>query len=314
MENETALRADYPPREQSRRIDAEIARLASRQHGVVSLSQLIAVGLNRRTVTDRVASGRLHRIHKGVFAVGHKALTREGRWMAAVLWGGDGAALSHQAAGAHHGLRAWNGRRTITLPRHRRSNAQIAVHHSDLPVDEIKVVDGIPTTTVARTIFDLAATLDRHGIEQVIREAEVRQLGDEVSLPMLLERHRGGRGTAALKAVLADLDVGGGVPFSELEDRFLRFLEDEEMPIPEVNAPISLGDRIIVADCVWRESRTIVELDGYAVHSRRAQRDADTLRDRELLLAGWRVIRVTWRHLHAGRRELAADLKALLAG
>ncbi len=219
------MKADIPPKQQSRQLDAAIARLARRQHGVVSLTQLRAIGLHPRTVTDRVASGRLHRLHRGVFAVGHQSLTREGRWMAAVLWGGDDAALSHQAAGAHHGLRSWRGPPTITLPRHRRSTSRVRVHRTALPTDEIEIVDGITTTTVARTIFDLASVLERRALEQVVREAEIRQLTDAVSLPSLLERYPGRRGTAALKSVLADLDVGDGVTFSELENRFMMLVD-----------------------------------------------------------------------------------------
>ena len=312
MQDETALTVNSSPREHSRRIDAEIALIAERQHGVISLSQLVDAGLDSRTVRNRAASGRLHRLHLGVYAVGHTSLTREGRWMAAVLWGGDGASLSHQAAGAHHGLRAWGGRPTITLPRQRRSNSRVKTHQGVIPADEITVIEGIVTTTVPRTIFDLASVLDRHGLDQVIREAEVRRLSDPLSLPDLLERYPGRRGNAALRSALAELEVGGGITKKELEARFARFLDAEGLPLPERNAAIHLGDRFIVPDCLWRNHRLIVELDGHDVHDRPIQSDSDKERDRELLLLGWHVIRVTWRHLHQGRAKLAADLRRLL--
>ncbi len=233
--------------------------------------------------------------------------------MAAVLRAGDGAALSHQAAGAHIGLRRWSGRPTVTVPAGRRPSAAIVFHTAVLPADEVKVLDGIPTTTVPRTIFDLASVLDPHDLEQVIREAEVRGLTDPLSVPDLLERHPGRRGATTLRAVLADLEVGGGITREELEARFARFLEAERLPRPELNAAIHLGDRFVVVDCLWRERRLIVELDGHAVHARPVQADADAERDRDLLLAGWQVVRVTWRHLHAGRAKLAADLRRLLS-
>lgn len=232
--------------------------------------------------------------------------------MAAVVSGGDGAALSHQAAGAHIGLRAWRGLPTITLPTRRRPSPAVVFHTAVLPADEVAVLDGIPTTTVPRTIFDLASLLDRHNLEQVIREAEVRHLSDPLSLPDLIARHPGRRGTATLRAVLADLDDGGGITKEELERRFARFLEEEGLSRPERNVPIHLGDRFVVVDCLWRKRRLIVELDGGAVHLRPVQADADKERDRNLLLAGWTTIRVTWRHLHEGRAKLAADLRRLL--
>lgn len=300
------------PKSLIRPIDAEVAALAATQHGVVSLPQLTTIGLNPRAVSRRVATGRLYRIHRGVFAVGHPRTTRRGGWMAAVLAGGPGAALSHQAAGAHHDLRPWTGRPTITVPSWRASTAMIEIHTARLPADEITTIEGIPVTTMARTIFDLASVLDRHGLARVIREAEIRQRSDSLSLPDLLERHPRRRGNAMLKEVLAELRFGAGVTKSELEKRFHRFLAEEGLPAPELNVPMHLGDRFIVADCVWRERRAIVELDGHHVHDRAIQSDSDKERDRDLLLMGWRVIRVTWRHLHHGRAKLAADLRRIL--
>jgi len=247
-----------------------------------------------------------------VYAVGHPRITRRGRWIAAVFAGGVGAALSHQAAGAHHDLRSWTGRPTITVPSWRASSRAIEIHTTLLPADEITVIEGIVTTTVPRTIFDLASVLDRHGLDQVIREAEVRRLSDPLSLPDLLERYPGRRGTATLRSALAELEVGGGVTKKELEARFARFLDDEGLSLPERNAAIHLGDRFIVPDCLWRDHRMIVELDGHDVHDRRIQSDSDKERDRELLLLGWHVIRVTWRHLHQGRAKLARDLHHIL--
>jgi very-short-patch-repair endonuclease len=201
----------------------------------------------------------------------------------------------------------------VTVSSWRASTNAIVFHTAVLPPDEVAVLDGIPTTTVPRTILDLASVLDRHGLEQVIREAEVRGLSDPLSLPDLLARHPGRRGSANLRAVLADLAVGTGIAREELEARFARFIGTEHLPRPECNAALAIGGRIVFADCLWRRERLIAELDGHAVHSRPVQIDADKERDRELMLAGWRVIRITWRHLHERPEKLAADLRRLLA-
>jgi hypothetical protein len=247
-----------------------------------------------------------------VFAVGHRRLTSEGRWMAAVLSAGPGAALSHRAAGAHHGLRAWTGRPSVTVPGRPAGRAAIEIHRSVLPLDEITVVEGIPITTVPRTIFDCAASAGEQGLRRMIREAEVQGLSDPLSLPDLLDRHPGRRGAAIVRSVLADLEAGAGVPEGELEEHFARFIAEQRLPAPLHNLGIDLGDRTVIVDCAWPDRMLIVELDGHAVHSRRVQIDADKERDRDLMAIGWQVTRVTWRHLHAGRAKLARDLRQLL--
>ncbi len=147
-------------------MDVRIARLAEHQHNLVSLTQLRAVGLGRAAVAKRAASGRLHRIHQGVYAVGHARLTREGRWMAAVLAYGRSARLSHRSAAALWSLRPDNRPKTDVLvaARSARSRPGIDVHASvTLTPADCAVVDGIPCTTVARTLLDLAEVVDPRG-------------------------------------------------------------------------------------------------------------------------------------------------------
>ncbi|MEZ5155802.1 MAG: type IV toxin-antitoxin system AbiEi family antitoxin domain-containing protein [Solirubrobacterales bacterium] len=296
----------------SRPLDVEIADLAARQHGVVALPQLEALGLGPSGVRHRCAAGRLHRVHRGVFAVGHPHLSREGRWIAAVLACGPGTVLSHRAGGAHLGLLRWSGRPSVTVPGRPAGRAGIEIHRSLLPGDEKTVVEGVPVTTAARTIFDCAAQLSRHSLRKMIREAEVRGMHGSLSLLDLLGRHPRRRGAAALRAVLADQNLGAGAPEDELERRFAEFLVEQELAEPRFNFAVALSDRTVIADCAWPDRRLIVELDGHAVHSRLEQIDADKERDRDLMAAGWHVIRVTWRHLHAGRTKLARDLRHLL--
>lgn len=288
-----------------------MAALALRQYGVVTRAQLGAIGLAVGAIERRVTGGRLHRLYPGVYAVGHRVLTDEGRWMAAVLAGGHGAALSHAAAGAHWGIHRPAGAAVaVTGAQQRRPRPGVRFHRSRLPDDEVTIKDGIPVTTVARTLFDLAAVLPPGRLARAVNEAEVRRLWDLVSLADLLARHPRRPGAAAIRALLAT--PGGAGTRSELEDRFLGFLDRTGLPRPATNAPFWLGARWIEPDCTWQEQRLIVELDGYETHRTRAAYEHDRARDRALTAAGWRVMRVTWRHLHEAPELLAGELRAAL--
>jgi predicted transcriptional regulator of viral defense system len=180
----------------SRAGEKAIAELARRQHGVVARDQLVRLGLEPDAIGRRIRAGRLHRLHAGVYAVGHELVSREGRWMAAVLVSGPEAVLSHRSAAALWMIRP-NSRSVIdvTTPRKSRSWKGIRRHHSPLPADEITVEERIPVTSVPRTILDLAATEDADTVENLLRESEFRQLTDRLSLPDLIERYPRKRGT-----------------------------------------------------------------------------------------------------------------------
>jgi hypothetical protein len=301
--------------ERHERPDVVIGRLAERQHGVVARRQLLTAGLTREAIAHRTRVGRLHWFYRGVYAVGHRLLSPEGRWMAAVLAAGPSAVLSHRSAAALWGIRRWRGGNAdVTTPSSRRQRPGITWHVTNLPADEITSLAAIPVTTVPRTLFDLAAVLDHRGIELAINEAEVRRYADHLSLPAMLERHPRRRGAATIRAILAAGGLGTALTRSELEERFLRFLARRGLPRPELNAPIALAGRFVEVDCVWRRSRLIAELDGRAAHGTAAAFERDRARDRALNAAGWRVVRITWRQLSEVPRELAADIGVLLAG
>jgi very-short-patch-repair endonuclease len=188
----------------------------------------------------------------------------------------------------------------------------IEVRCADLPPDEVTVVDGIPVTTAARTLLDLAAVLPQEQVETAMREAEVRRLWDVVPVPALVARYPGRRGVAAIRAILGERAIALGVPRSELESRFLRFLDHQGLPRPAVNAKVLAGDRWVEVDCLWRRERLVVELDGRAFHDNYEAYERDRARDRGLNAAGLRVVRVTWRQLKHEAPALAADLRALL--
>jgi Protein of unknown function (DUF559)/Transcriptional regulator, AbiEi antitoxin len=297
-------------------LDVAIGQLAERQHGVVSLSQLQFVGLTASAVRDRVAAGRLTRIHRAVYAVGHARLTARGRSMAAVLAYGPGAVASYRSAGGLHGLRPDNRARidvTVRGPS-ARSRPGIHVHRSTTlePID-ITSVDGIPCTGVARTLVDLADVLNRRGVERAINQAEVLQVFDLHALDDVLERNNGRRGVGVLRAVLAAYD-DPAITRSELEERFLAICRAASLPSPAVNAWITLDDGVAyMADFMWREQRLIVETDGWNSHGTRRAFEDDRRRDRLLRLAGWEVVRFTWREVVEEPAEVVATIRRLLA-
>ena len=270
--------------------DVLVARLAARQHGVVGVEQLMAAGLDDAAVWRRVQAERLHRVHRGVYAVGHARLTREGRWLAAVLACGAGAVLSHISVAALWGLRPTAAARIdVTVPRERRprSTRAIAVHRPRRPPD-VTVHQGIPVTTPTQTLIDLASVLPRPAMQQALEAAERLRLLNLADLPPKLQRLAG--------------DVDTSVR-SSLETRFLALCRDHGLPKPLVNTVVE-GYEV---DFCWPAERLIVEADSHEYHGTRAAFERDRERDTALTAAGWRVMRVTHRRLEKPR-EVAALL------
>jgi predicted transcriptional regulator of viral defense system len=170
-----------------------LARIAARQYGLVTSVQIARVGLGRPAVANRVKDGRLHPLYRGVYAVGHGRLSREGRWLAAVLAAGDGAVLSHLAAAVHWKIwrRRWDGI-DVTVPGQRRSRAGFRVHRCrNLDPRDTTRYQGIPITTPARTLVDLADTLTSHQLANVIHEAAFRNRFDETRTREAMQRAQG---------------------------------------------------------------------------------------------------------------------------
>lgn len=291
-----------------------ISALAELQHGVVARAQLLAAGLGAGAIDHRLKCGRLRRIHQGVYAVGHRRLSARGWWMAGVLACGEGAALSHLPAAQLLGVRPGAGRRTeVTSRTWRRSRRGLIIHCGRLPPDEITELHGIPVTTVPRTIFDLAAIQGRDQVENALHEADVRRLWDALSLHDLIARYPGRRGAATIRAILRDRDYDRKVTGNTFERAFRRFATRFELPVPEFNTDLVIRGRELQPDCLWPEQRLMVELDGFAVHGTRQSFESDRERDRFLQVAGWRIVRITWRQLRRGQRALARDLSDLLS-
>ncbi|HEU4739907.1 MAG TPA: DUF559 domain-containing protein [Solirubrobacterales bacterium] len=270
--------------------------------------------MSKEEIDWRIRTGRLYRLHAGVYAVGHRLISRQGRLMAAVLASGPEAVLSHYSAALVWGLRGYSERAAhVTVSRKSTSTKRIRRHHSPLPADERTVEEGIPVTTVPRTILDLAATEDADTVENLLRESEFRQLSDRLSLPDLIERYPGKRGTRKVQAALHRLKEDPvGRKRSRLEERFAPFLRQDRLPLPRFNDWIGVGGKHYQVDCHWPELRQIVELDGWDGHSTRTAFREDRARDRRLTTAGYTVTRLTWNQLDDEPRAVAADLRLLL--
>jgi hypothetical protein len=299
-------------------LDTSIAQLAGAQHGVITLAQLRELGLEPRAVQKRAASGRLHRIHRGVYAlVQRELLSRSGSFMAAVLACGPGAVLSHRSAAALHELRATD-RATIdvTVPgRTCRKHSGIDVHRSrTLAPEDTTEVDRIPCTTVARTQLDLAEAVNRRALERAYDQAEILERFDLRALNDQLARNHGRRAIPIVRALLAEHHSGTTVTWSELEERFLALIRSAGAPAPEVNAWVAPddGEPAIRVDFIWRAQRLCIETDGRAFHRTRHAFETDRRRDQRLTLAGWRVVRVTWRQVTTDSAATARLIAGLL--
>jgi len=200
----------------------------------------------------------------------------------------------------------------VTVLRRRGEREGIELHVGLVPPDERTMRDGIPVTTVPRTLLDLAAVLRPDQLERAIEQAEVLRLTDPLSLPVVLQRYPGRRGTATLRRLLAGAQLGATVTRSTLEERFLAFVADTGLPRPEVNAWLRLDGEWIEVDCLWRAERVALELDGHRVHGTRAAFERDRSRDRRLHVEGWTPVRITWRQLARDASGLESDLRALL--
>lgn len=265
----------------------KIAALAAAQHGVVSLAQLLEAGLREEQIRSRVRRGRLHRIHRGVYAVGHPRLALPGRLWAAVL--ATGGPLSHRTAAAAWDLMPWPaGPIDVTPTRHREHVAGLRVHRSrTLSLDDITrdPQHGLPVTTPSRTIIDLADVLTPHRLERVCHRAQQLNLLDARTLSP-----PPGRRSRALSKALATLArAEPQITRNDAEEAFLEIVADLGLPAPLVNEPFGP----YIPDFRWPQLDLIVEIDGRGTHLTPAAFEDDRERDARLLVAGQRVLRFT---------------------
>jgi very-short-patch-repair endonuclease len=276
--------------------DRRIARLAERQHGVVARRQLEAIGLGRGAVAHRVSAGRLHRVHRGVYAVGHSVLTVNGRRMAAVLAAGPGAVLSHASAAALWEIRPSAAARIDVSVRSnggRGKRPGLRIHRTPtLRDNEVTQHQAIRVTTPARTLLDLASSLPGRALERALDEAEIRDLYDRRALEAIVSAHRLERGARALAEALAQ-DGELTLTDSELEELMFALCDDHGIERPRPRTWVA-GLRV---DFVFQTSRLVIETDSWAYHRTRRAFERDRERDAILARAGYRTLRFTHRQL-----------------
>jgi hypothetical protein len=285
--------------------DRLIAALATRQHGVVSRRQLLSRGLSRHAIDERIRTGQLHSVHQGVYAVGLLRVHGSGLVMAAVLACGEGAVASHRNAGAIWCVRRYTGRTVdVTVPtRGGRRRSGIRIHRSALTPEETTMRDCIPVTKPARTLVDLADILSRRALERAFDEAEYLRL-DCTGLKPIPGRPGHGR----LIHVLHRHDIGSTRTRSGLEDRFLEFCDRHGLTRPLVNTMVH-GYEV---DFYWADAALVVEVDSLAAHGTRKAFEVDRLRDADLAVAGYRVLRVTEERLESAPDQVAMQIAQLL--
>jgi len=268
------------------------------------------------TVHKRTEGGSLHRIHRGVYAVGHPGMDLNRRRMGAVLACGPDAVLSHRSAAALWGIRV-DDRSSIdvTAPNRRgRIPTGIDAHRDHFLADDDRTtLNGIPCTSLTRTLLDLAAVVQVRELRKALSEAEVLRLLDRVSLRCLIQRSRGRRGVARLRMLLDEIHPETKRTRSEMERRFLQLCARAELPQPEVNVPLDVEGQRLLPDFLWRDANLIVEADSRRYHDTDSAFQHDRRREQRLLLAGWRVARCTWEQIDREPRNLAKTIRGLLA-
>jgi very-short-patch-repair endonuclease len=293
--------------------DARAARLAAQRHGVLAIAELRACGLDDDAVARRVRDGWLHRLHRGVYAVGHPGVTLRGRFRAAVLACGEGAALSYFAAAALWGFWAWDERfvevTVVSGARTRRIDG-VRVHRSRaLKARDVRTRHGIRVTSPARTLLDLAAVLPERALRRAVRRAQAERVVSIGQIVELLGRANGHRGVGRLRAAVAD---GPAPTHSELEDLLLDLLDEGGMQRPQINVPLRFGAVTVVPDFLWREQRLAIEADGAAWHDHKLTREHDADKQARLEAAGYRVLRITWEQTIRRPEQTLARIRAAL--
>jgi predicted transcriptional regulator of viral defense system len=291
-----------------------LAALARGQHGIVAKWQLSAIGVRDRTVDRWLAVGRLHKLNRGAYAVGHDRLPQRGRWLAAVLACDETALLSHASAAELWGFaRARSSIIHVTSPRGNQGRWRlpgVRLHRGRIyGEDERSRRDRIPITSVARTLFDLAEAVDPTQLKRAFEEADRLHLLRLRELEGIVARGRGRHALKPIRDILGELSSTERTR-SPLEDRFAELCREHRIPLPATNVLV-LGHEV---DALWPDSGVIAEMDSFEFHAHRAAFERDRAKDATLMSAGYRVIRLTHRRLENEPTVVAAQLRGLLEG
>jgi predicted transcriptional regulator of viral defense system len=315
----------------TRTAERAVADIAAKQLGLVGRGQLRACGVGDNTVDRWVSWGRLRPVHRGVFALGGTPIGDRGRLMAAALAcspatvgpgrgvGSAGVVLSHRSAGFLLGLTDPLPRvlDVICLGRAGRGIDGIRPHFVDFPEPHERVlVDGIPCTDVARTLVDLAGTLGDRSLRESLERAATGRALDLAAIEAVLAKRRR-RGNRRLRVILdewrpvAEL-AGESKVRTPFEARLLPLLAAGGVPMPAVNARVAVATRTLEVDLLWRAQRLVVEADSRRHHGIEVAFERDRRRDRELLDAGYAIIRVTARQAEGEAEAIAGSIRRLL--
>jgi predicted transcriptional regulator of viral defense system len=296
-------RFDTPP-------DVRVARAAARQHGCISVDQLAACGLDHTAVARRVRKGHLHRVHIGVYAVGHDGLTLDGRFMAAVLAAGPGAVLSRWATTALAGLIRWDDHRPIDVTvrgTSARARAGVRFHRArSLDPRDTTRIRGIPTTTPARAILEIAPQLSDDRLKRLVRQAQAEEVANVRQLAAMLRRANGHKATGRLAALVA---TGPAATRSSHEDIVLDLILQAGFEHPIVNEKLDVGTTPYRPDMRWPAQRLILEVDS-PWHDGRLAHELDATRQADLEATGERVLRTTLEQALGHPHQLMARLHA----
>ncbi|MFV0405968.1 MAG: DUF559 domain-containing protein [Propioniciclava sp.] len=305
-----------PRPDSSFEINALIARLVARQHGVLAHWQLRAYGVSRGSIRARLVSGRIVPVHHGVYAISPSQLSAKGRWMAAVLAVGPGAVLSHWSAAGLWQLERpksvtevvkKNGMSRRIMPINR--YGEVVVHSTRrLRPHEVITVGRIPVTSVERTTIDLAAAMTRRELDGFLAEADRHNLLHLNRLEEEIARWRGRKGIGLLRRVLSEWHPATDEEMSLFERQFVEAIVAAGAPRPQVNPLV--GKHLI--DCLWEELKVMIELDGHSYHRDPATQTKDAQRDRKHTLMGYQISRFTWQEFKQDRDLVIEQAIALL--
>jgi len=287
-------------------VERKIARIANRAHGIVTRVELLTAGVTPAEIKHRLARGALLREHRGVYRVGHRAPSIYATYMAAVRACGDGAVLSGRAAAHLLGLiKGAAPPPEVTAPRRRRVEG-ICTRRSDrLGRRERTVWRGIPVTSPARTLVEIAADLPEDELARACHEAGVLHHTTPAQVEAILAGRPKSAGAGTLRRVMSGETK---VTLSKLEARFLKLLRDAGLPLPQTNRPAG-SHRV---DCRWPEQRLTVELDSYRYHNSRHAWEQDRRREREARARGDEYRRYTHDDVFEDSRLMTAELLELL--
>jgi hypothetical protein len=287
-----------------------LAEVGERQHGVISIRQLeTTLGYSPSAVKREVAAGRLLRLHRGVYAVGHRRISPYGHCLAAVLASGPKALLSHNSAAWLWGISRYGPAPLhVTSPLPRKPRPPIRLHHSRILTEADRALEeNIPVTALPRTMLDCAGESRFSRLQRMLERGEELKLFDLAPIEELLERSRGHAGWGRLRQAIA---LYAPVPFtrSVFERLFFEAVLEAGLPRPATNF-VEAGFEL---DVYWPEQRFAVELDTYATHGTNAAFERDHLRDEDLLLAGVELTRVTDVRFHREPRTVLERVAMLL--